>query len=306
MARTEAATQSNDPQIERYLEHLAQERNYSAHTIAAYARDLNAFRDHSTRSDWTAVTTHDVRDWIATSHRRGAANRSMQRSLSAIRAFFAWLERMGVVESNPATVVRAPKARRQLPKALDTDQAARLMDFDPRDLLQLRDRAMVELLYGSGLRLSEMTELTIGDLDLAGGFVRVRGKGNKTRQVPLGSHSIAALEAYFAARADELGSDAPVLVSNRSQALSPRTVQLRLKRLGITQLGSDALHPHMLRHSFATHMLESSGDLRAIQELLGHSDISTTQIYTHLDFQQLAKVYDASHPRSKRKSKRES
>lgn len=300
--RQMAAIESGkDPQIEAYLTHLIREKNYSNHTCAAYRRDLYEFRDALGERPWPSVSSHDVREWLATCHRRGAANRSMQRCLSAIRSLFTWLERTGIVTANPAAGVRAPKAGRKLPKALDTDQTARLLDFEPKTPLQLRDRAMVELLYGSGLRLSELTSLVIGDLDLAAGFVRVLGKGNKIRQVPLGRHCIEALEAYFAARSDGLDRNAPVLTSSQHRALAPRTVQLRLKKLGIAQLGSDAVHPHMLRHSFASHLLESSGDLRAIQELLGHSDIATTQIYTHLDFQQLAKVYDASHPRSKRK-----
>lgn len=291
-----------DRTIEAYLAHLTREKNYSAHTVAAYRRDLYAFRHTLADRNWSSTKSHHVRDWLASCNRRGAASRSMQRALSAIRAFFSWQERAGDIKANPASTVRAPKVRRKLPKVLDTDQASRLLTFDAADLLSLRDRAMVELLYGSGLRLSELTSLTMNDLDLDSGFVRVRGKGNKMRQVPLGSHSIKALEAYFAARTDETTGHAPAFVSNQHRALSQRTVQVRLKKLGITQLGSDALHPHMLRHSFASHLLESSGDLRAIQELLGHADISTTQIYTHLDFQQLAKVYDASHPRSKRKS----
>ncbi len=292
----------SDSRIATFLSRLQRERNYSAHTLAAYRRDLESLRENLGSRDWTDVTAHHVRDWLAQRNRRGAATKSTQRALSAVRSFFVHLEREGVVKNNPAALVRAPKARRRLPKALDTDQAARLLDFDATSTLALRDRAMLELLYGSGLRLSELTALTIADLDLDGGFVRVCGKGNKVRQVPIGSHCVNALRAYFETRSDTLDRSRPVLLSNQHRALSPRTVQLRLKRLGITQLGSSELHPHMLRHSFASHLLESSGDLRAIQELLGHSDISTTQIYTHLDFQQLAKVYDAAHPRSKRRS----
>jgi integrase/recombinase XerC len=300
MATIEPAQAPADAQIVRYLLHLRREKNYSAHTIAAYDRDLRGFRDALGDRPWPAVKAPDVRHWIATCHRRGAANRTMQRALSAVRSFFSWLEREDLVSVNPAAGVRAPKARRKLPKALDTDQTARLLDFEARTPLQRRDRAMLELLYGSGLRLTELTGLTIADVDLVAGFVRVRGKGNKVRQVPLGSHCVRAIDHYLEARADA-DPGQPLLLSNQKRGLSPRTVQMRLKQLGITQLGSDAVHPHMLRHSFASHLLESSGDLRAIQELLGHSDIATTQIYTHLDFQQLAKVYDASHPRAKRK-----
>jgi integrase/recombinase XerC len=289
-----------DASLERYLAHLTRERNYSAHTVLAYRRDLHAFRSAHAASDWSGCRPHDVRDWVARLSRRGASPRTIQRALSALRAFFSYLEREGVVSSNPAASVRPPKGRRRLPGVLDTDQAAQLLDFHPESATALRDRAMFELLYGSGLRLSELTALRRSDLDLDNGFVRVLGKGRKARQVPLGSHSVRALEAYFRSRGTVAPEDA-AFVGRGERAISPRTVQQRLKRVAIARLGSDAVHPHMLRHSFASHLLESSGDLRAVQELLGHSDIATTQIYTHLDFQQLARVYDASHPRARRK-----
>jgi len=299
MTPTDGSSPAADPHIERYLAHLARERHYSSHTLLAYRRDLERFRTETRLSGWEACRPHDVRDWLGGRARRGNSPRSLQRGLSALRAFLTWLEREGVVAANPAAGIRPPKSRRPLPGVLDTDQTARLLDFEADDSVHLRDRAIVELFYGSGLRLSELTSLRVGDLDLTAGFVRVMGKGRKVRQVPLGRHSIRALEAYFADRGAPT-ADAPAFLGRRGRAISPRTVQQRLKRLAIAQLGSDALHPHMLRHSFASHLLESSGDLRAVQELLGHSDISTTQIYTHLDFQQLARVYDASHPRARR------
>ena len=186
----------------------------------------------------------------------------------------------------------------RLPKVLDTDQAARLLDFQPQNAKEKRDKAIIELLYGSGLRLMEVVGLSIKDLDLAAGFVTVLGKGNKVRQVPLGRLCIKALDEWLAEH-PSIATDAPLFPSKNGQPISPRTIQKRLKDIAVIQLGDNSLHPHMLRHSYATHMLESSGDLRGIQELLGHNDISTTQIYTHLDFQHLANVYDKAHPRAK-------
>jgi len=301
MSTSEARESLREGTIERYLTHLAREKQYSAHTVLAYRRDLHGFLAAFGSTDWASCRAHHVRAWIAQLHRRGQAIRSIQRALSALRAFFAHLERSGVVTANPAVGVRPPKARRKLPGVLDTDQAALLLEFDADSELARRDRAMLELLYGSGLRLSELTELKYGDLDMDAGFVRVLGKGRKVRQVPLGGHSMRALDAYLSDRGHLERTD-PVFVGRGGRAISPRTVQQRLKRIGLLQLGSDGVHPHMLRHSFASHLLESSGDLRAVQELLGHSDIATTQIYTHLDFQQLARVYDASHPRARRKA----
>ena len=299
--RIDAHVERDFALLERFLAHLSRERAYSPHTLDGYRRDITAFAAARGSSNWAACRSHHVRDWVARLNRKGRTTRSIQRALSALRSFFAFLERSAIVSTNPAVAVRPPKSRRRLPALLDTDQTARLLDFDPATLEQKRDLAILELLYGSGLRLTELTELRLRDLDLAGGFVRVLGKGKKVRQVPLGRHSVRALRIYLDARG-VAASDAPVFLSNRGNAVSPRTVQARLKRIGVTQLGSDALHPHMLRHSFASHLLESSGNLRAVQELLGHSDIATTQIYTHLDFQQLARVYDSAHPRARRKN----
>jgi integrase/recombinase XerC len=289
--------------IARFIDYLRSEKQYSPHTVAAYRRDLDGFAaslgaaERITR--WSQLASADVRNYVSSLHQHGRATRSLQRTLSCIRSFLNFLERHGQLGSNPAAGVRAPKSRRKLPALLDADQTAQLLDFAGADQLSRRDAAMVELFYGSGLRLAELCGLDVKDLDLASGFVRVTGKGRKVRQVPLGSLCIRALEAYLAERPDAT-PDAPVFTARGDRRISRRTVQQRLKRLGQRQLGSNALHPHMLRHSFASHLLESSGDLRAVQELLGHADISTTQVYTHLDFQHLAKVYDASHPRAKR------
>ena len=225
----------------------------------------------------------------------------MQRALSAIRSFYAFLLQRRMVKLNPAAIARAPKAKRKLPRVLDTDQAAKLFDAEITTPLQVRDRAILELLYGAGLRLSELVQLNIGDVELNEGFANVMGKGKKARRAPLGRHCVAALRAWLSEHPNCV-AEAPLFTGRMGQRgvtrISPRTIQNRLKKIAVQQLGDDSLHPHMLRHSFATHMLESSGDLRAIQELLGHADIATTQVYTHLDFQHLAKVYDAAHPRA--------
>jgi integrase/recombinase XerC len=290
-----------DLDIDRFLEYLERERQYSPHTRVGYRRDLALFAASLDVSKWADVRSAHVRAHVGAMHRRGDATRSIHRALSCIRSFLKYLARVGVIEGNVASVVRAPKTRRKLPQLLDTDQTAQLLNFAPSQSLELRDAAMLELFYGSGLRLAELVALDVRDLDLADGFVTVTGKGRKVRQVPLGRFCIAALRAYLASR-DATDPSAPVFTGRGAARISPRTVQQRVRRLSQRQLGSSEVHPHMLRHSFASHLLESSGDLRAVQELLGHSDISTTQIYTHLDFQHLAKVYDASHPRAKRSS----
>lgn len=296
---TKAESSHLTADVARYIEHLNHERQYSAHTLSAYRRDLAAFVGSLDIDQWKAVRSAHVRDHLSALHRQGSATRSIQRALSCIRSFLDYLSRIGCTDGNAASVVRAPKSRRNLPKLLDTDQTAQLLNFDSANNLDLRDAAMVELFYGSGLRLAELVALDVSDLDLDEGFVTVTGKGRKTRQVPLGSHCIAALRAYLAERDAARPSD-PVFCARGNGRIGRRTVQQRLRLLSMRQLGTNAVHPHMLRHSFASHLLESSGDLRAVQELLGHTDISTTQIYTHLDFQHLAKVYDASHPRAKR------
>jgi integrase/recombinase XerC len=282
--------------IDTFLDYLRFEKEYSENTLAAYQRDLTRFAATLNKSP-EAVTRNDINAFVARLHGQGLAPRSIQRALSSVRSFFNHLESRRQMSKNPAAGARAPKDKNKLPHTLDTDQAARLFDFEATTPRLRRDKAMVELLYGSGLRLSELVGIDLGDLDLDAGFVTVIGKGRKERQVPLGRHSITALNAWLA---DHPAPEptAPLFTGRGRGRISPRTVQSRLKRLAATQLGSSDLHPHMLRHSFASHMLESSGDLRAVQELLGHSDLGTTQIYTHLDFQHLAKVYDAAHPRA--------
>ena len=287
-----------DPLLTRYLDYLVYEKRYSANTIEAYRRDLLAFRDRAACDDWAACKPHHVRAHLGHLHAQGRAPRTLGRVLSSLRAFFAFAVRHEVLTANPAAGIQAPKRGKPLPKALDIDHAARLFDAKPKSPTELRDRAMLEVLYGCGVRLAELVGIDLRDLDLANGFARVTGKGNKTRIVPLGAPALEAIEAWLATRPG-IPPTAPLFTGRGEARISPRTVQKRLKKLSTAELGTDALHPHMLRHSFASHLLESSGDLRAVQELLGHADIATTQIYTHLDFQHLAKVYDAAHPRAK-------
>ncbi len=291
--------------IDRFLDKLRHERRASPHTVANYARDLGGLLRFCTAGGlarWEALDTHQVRAWVAAGHRRGLSGRSLQRALSALRGFFDFLLEEGAVRHNPGLDVRAPKMPRRLPKTLDVDQTVRLVEIAGDDPLARRDRAVMELFYSSGLRLAELTGLDLADLDLAEGLVQVTGKGNKVRRVPVGRHAGAALRAWLDVRSAWAPPGATALfLSRRGRRLSGRSVQERLKLWARRQGLDVTVHPHLLRHCFASHLLESSGDLRAVQELLGHADISTTQIYTHLDFQHLARVYDAAHPRAKKK-----
>lgn len=287
---------ANAAHVGAYLRHLQIEKRYSPHTVAGYARELAKFTA-TCSNDMHAIKPHDISHFVSALHRSGLTPKSIQRALSAVRSLFGYLQKQGIVSTNPAAAIRAPKAQRKLPNVLDTDQTARLFEFRPTTPLQFRDKAILELFYGSGLRLAELVALNVADVDLRAGFVTVLGKGNKARQVPLGSHCVSALHEWLEHHPGQL-PDAALFPGRSGARISPRTIQNRLKKIAVQQLGDDALHPHMLRHSFATHLLESSGDLRAVQELLGHSDIATTQVYTHLDFQHLAKVYDKAHPRA--------
>jgi len=286
--------------IDAFLAHLSVERQVSAHTLDAYRRDLAALAEWTAAQqlELIALPAEQLRAFVAAEHRRGLSPKSLQRRLSACRSFYRWLLRHGRIVANPAGAIRAPKAPRKLPQVLDVDEASRLVEVPTDAPLGLRDRALLELFYSSGLRLSELCGLRWHDLDLNEGLVQVLGKGRKQRSVPVGSHARTALSAWRAEQRP--ASDAPVF-PGRNGAITPRAVQLRLRQLAQRQGLFKRVHPHLLRHSFASHVLESSGDLRGVQELLGHADIATTQIYTHLDFQHLAKVYDAAHPRAKRK-----
>jgi integrase/recombinase XerC len=304
--------------IERFLTHLARERRMSAHTVTAYGRDLRTMLEFCGRRNlkrWDALDNSQVRAFAAAEHAGGMAPRSIQRRLSALRSFYEFLMREGAAARNPAADVRAPKAKKRLPQTLDADQMARLLDFRVDDSLSARDKAIMELFYSSGLRLSELVGLDLSAIDLKDRTVRIVGKGNKTRIVPVGRHAIAALNQWLTERAGLLrragdgaapraGAPAsPLFVGRTGRQLSVRAVQLRVDTWARRQGLALHVHPHMFRHSFATHLLESSADLRGVQELLGHADISSTQIYTHLDFQHLASVYDAAHPRARRRSR---
>ncbi|GAA3925839.1 tyrosine recombinase XerC [Luteimonas lutimaris] len=288
--------------ITDYLAHLEVERRMSAHTLDAYRRDLAALTEWAQRqgiADLETLQPEQLRAFVAAEHRRGLSPKSLQRRLSACRSYYQWLLKNSRIALNPAAAIKAPKAPRKLPQVLDADEASRLVEVPTGVKLGLRDRALLELFYSSGLRLSELCALRWRDLDLGNGLVTVLGKGNKQRSVPVGSHARNALDAW---REDtKAPDDAPVFPGRGGAPISQRAVQIRIRQLAQRQGMFKHVHPHMLRHSFASHLLESSGDLRGVQELLGHADIATTQIYTHLDFQHLAKVYDAAHPRAKRK-----
>jgi len=291
--------------LERFSRHLDSERRLSRHTVAAYRHDLTELRrwcDTAGLDDWSQLDHQHVRSFAARSHARGLSGRSVQRRLAAVRSFFGYLTREGVLTANPALDIRAPKAVRRLPSTPDVDQMARLLSMRPQDALQVRDLALMELLYSSGLRLAELVALQLPDLDLATGEVRVMGKGSKERVVPVGRVAVAALRAWITQRAAWAApGECAVFVGRSGKALGARAVQLRVaahaRAMGLPM----HLHPHMFRHAFATHLLESSHDLRAVQDLLGHASIGTTQIYTHLDFQHLARTYDAAHPRARRR-----
>ena len=288
--------------VEEFLSHLQIERRMSAHTLDAYRRDLDALTVWAATQgidDLATVHTEQLRAFIAAEHRRGLSPKSLQRRLSACRSCYQWMLKHGRIAASPAAGIRAPKAPRKLPQVLDVDEAVQLVELPTDAPLGVRDRAILELFYSSGLRLSELCALRWRDLDLADGLVTVLGKGGKQRSVPVGSHARKALDDW---RGESQGQpDAPVFPGRGGATITPRAVQIRLQRLAQRQGLFKRVHPHLLRHSFASHVLESSGDLRGVQELLGHADIATTQIYTHLDYQHLAKVYDGAHPRAKRK-----
>ncbi len=291
---------------EAFFNYLKNERRLSPLTLENYRRDLRKVVSYCREQrieSWQQLDLHHVRRLVAQLHRRGLGGRSLQRLLSALRSLFNYLLREGAVKHNPAQGVRAPKVARKLPKTLDVDQMNQLLDAGESDPLALRDRAMMELIYSSGLRLAELAGLNLADIDPCDAVIRITGKGGKTRIVPVGRHALAALAGWLQCRAEWVSTDNSALfISKRGRRLGHRAIQLRLRAWAVQRGLAESLYPHMLRHSFASHLLESSGDLRAVQELLGHADISTTQIYTHLDFQHLARVYDRAHPRAKRVS----
>jgi integrase/recombinase XerC len=295
-------------QLRAYIEHLQTERQLADNSVKAYQRDLSqlaTFCEAQHLDSWQQVQVHHIRGFVAQRHRKGASGKSIQRQLSSARSFFHYLSRELLTKNNPAVGVSAPRSQQKLPKLLDTDEIARLIGFAAKDWYSIRDRALFELIYSSGLRLAETVNTDLSHLDLEAGLVRVSGKGNKTRAVPVGEKAVIALNCWLDKR-QQLPKKSPIIdqtalfLSDRGRRISPRNVQSRL-RLWAQRMGiPGAVHPHMLRHSVASHLLESSGNLRAVQEFLGHADISTTQIYTHLDFQHLAEVYDKSHPKARR------
>ncbi len=289
----------------RFLKHLETERRLSPRTIKSYGRDLDsliAWCDSAGIDDWQHLDGEHARSWSAQCFRRGLSAKSIQRQLSAARSFFRYLVRERAVTSNPVQDIAAPKASKRLPGNLDADRMARLLDIEGEGPLVDRDRAMLELLYSSGLRLAELTDLDIVDVDLRDATVRVTGKGNKDRIVPVGRMARQALKAWLKSRGTLADADESALfVSQRGGRLSARSVQTRVKHWARRQGIDTNVYPHLFRHSFATHLLESSHDLRGVQELLGHANISTTQVYTHLDFQHLAQIYDRTHPRARKK-----
>ena len=289
---------------ERFLAELEHGRRFSALTVRAYRSDLERLRRALPSISLEACTIDDVRRVLARLHASGLGPRSLARVLSAWRSFFAYCTKAGAVSSNPCSGVRAPRAPRSLPKSLSPDAAAGLFERRPKDALECRDVALLELLYSSGLRLAEVCSLDVRAAESAvrEGCIVVTGKGRKTRSIPVGQPAAAALKAWLAARGGlARGAGEALFITARGRRLAPRSVQVRLRRWALLSQAAQGLHPHMLRHSFASHVLQSSGDLRAVQEMLGHASIATTQIYTALDFQHLARVYDEAHPRARKK-----
>lgn len=291
------------------------EKQLSSHTVANYQRDINSLIHYCSEQSLQfvhEVQGHDIRQCLMKLHRQGLHAKSLQRWLSALRTFFNYCIKSGWIGKNPVVGIKSPKAAKPLPKTLDPDQINQLVSLQGDSFIFKRDCAMLELMYSCGLRLAELVGLDLGDIDIGGAQLSTTGKGKKTRILPIGRYALKALKSWLPARQEKLATlrdstvdnrvnEQALFISSRGLRIHPRTVQKRFKKLGLLQGIDKPIHPHMLRHSFASHLLESSGDLRAVQELLGHANISTTQIYTHLDYQHLAKVYDQSHPRAKKK-----
>ena len=296
--------------IQSFLSYLESVKQYSTNTLKGYDRDLkkmSAYLSGLAIEDWKLVKEHDLRTFVNLERRRGLSPRSIQRLLSSCRTFFEYLLTENKIKLSPAQNITSPKLPQLLPKAMDADLVQRLLDFKPKGIIEVRDKALAELLYSSGLRLSEICLLNINDLDIQERTCRVTGKGNKTRIVPVGKKAIQAIRDWMIYRSElkvkKMSSSEAIFLNNKGNRISGRSIQLRLEKLCIKR-GLPGINPHVLRHSFASHVLESSGDLRAVQEMLGHADIGTTQIYTKLDFQHLSKVYDKAHPRAKKEIKK--
>lgn len=291
-----------DVWLEKFIEHLKYERNLSLKTLENYFRQITRIRDQLAVSDWASLTSDDVKKALSIARRENLAPRSIALRLSALRTFYDFLIGEKVVNHNPAKAIQTPKLGKPLPKHLNVDQVGQLLDIDPDSPLAVRDRAMMELTYGCGLRLAELSGLNLQDI-MPDGQIRVIGKGRKERLLPIGKMATEWLKNWLKVRnqlsppADETA----VFVSMHKRRISHRQIAKRMDLWASNQHIDQKINPHKLRHSYATHMLESSGDLRAVQELLGHANLSTTQVYTHLDFQHLAKVYDSAHPRARKK-----
>jgi integrase/recombinase XerC len=297
-----SVTPTNANCAQGYAAWLRHEKQYSRLTAESYTRDLRYLFDLSGDTPLANLKIHHIRRFVAQLHSKGLSGRSLARMLSAWRGFFTYLMRDHGLADNPCAGLRAPKSPKMLPQALSPDEAARMVDLPTPSTEAIRDKAIFELFYSSGLRLAELVNLDPPQLDMVAGEVRVTGKGSKTRIVPLGQFAIDALQTWLAVRGQLAKPDETALfVGARGQRISPRVVQQRMKQWGIKQGITHNVHPHLLRHSFATHVLQSSGDLRAVQEMLGHASITSTQVYTHLDFQHPSRIYDAAHPRAKRK-----
>ena len=302
--------QTENTELQHFHNYLRYEKHYSHHTLSNYQRDLKQFSqwlielersDHS-RLESVAILDADsqlIRNWIAQLYRQGLSGRTIQRKLSTLRSFYQFMLREEKIKKNPAIDIRAPKSPRKLPSTLDIDSISRLLELPNDSKLAIRDRAILELFYSSGLRLSELVNLDIDHISLTDSTLRAYGKGSKTRILPIGSKAKQALQAWLKQRKANADEKA-LFISNQGKRLTSRAIQLRVNHWQQKQGLKQSVHPHKLRHSFASHLLESSGDLRAVQELLGHADISATQIYTHLDFQHLAEVYDKTHPRARK------
>lgn len=290
--------------LDDYLQHLTFERGLSLLTCQNYARDIKLLESLADKTNLNEVQNLQVRRFIATLNSRGLSGKSIARALSAWRGYYDYLIQHKGFTQNPVMGLRAPKSPKTLPQALSTDMAVKFVDIQGDGLLEQRDHAIFELFYSSGLRLSELVNLDIDMLDFSDGTVTVTGKGNKTRIIPVGTHALNAIQTWLKRRADVVIADKnpkAVFVTQQGRRITPRAIQYRMKEWAVKQGINIDMHPHLLRHSFATHVLQSSQDLRAVQEMLGHANISTTQVYTHLDFQHLATIYDKAHPRAKKK-----
>lgn len=295
------AVRSENDNLAGYLSYLATERRLSRHTCDNYARDVKALLELAGTTPLKGLQVQHIRRYIAQLHARGLSGKTLARMLSAWRGYYHYLARSYGFPHNPCQGLRAPKSAKHLPHALSPDEASRLVEIPVEKPHALRDKAILELFYSSGLRLSELSGLRVEDVNLDDATVRVTGKGNKTRIVPVGSHAIASIRIWLEERNKTFGSQSALFPGKNGKPLSQRAIQYCVRQWAVKQGISGNVHPHVLRHSFASHVLQSSGDLRAVQEMLGHASISTTQVYTHLDFQYLAKAYDKAHPRAKKK-----